>query len=52
MSNRLLNTNLFVSTGAYLKCSIDHSLTDEKIDQIINWFEDVIDTVSKHGLNG
>ncbi|MBC7185508.1 MAG: hypothetical protein H5U38_00585 [Calditrichaeota bacterium] len=50
LRNRLLATNLFVATGGSLKCSITRRLTDEEVAQVINWLEDVIDTVSKHGL--
>jgi hypothetical protein len=43
-------TGLFQPVGQELRCAIDRAFTDEEIDKILAWCEEVAATIAKYGL--
>jgi hypothetical protein len=43
-------SGLFQPAGNELKCPIDRALTNEQIQEILNWFDEIAAAITKYGL--
>jgi hypothetical protein len=43
-------TGLFQPANYELKCPIDHAFTDEQIQEVLSWFDELAATIAKYGL--